>query len=66
MISRVEGTSLPYALVVLAAVGADNLVCLHFHPKVLFDKVHRTEDGEIRIPLAAARTADRADCTEGL
>ena len=66
MISRVAGTSLPYALVVLAAVGADNLVCLHFHPKVLFDKVHRTEDGEIRIPLTAARATYCTDRTEGL
>ena len=39
-------------------MGADDFRFFHFNAEVLPDKVHRREDRQIGIPLAAARTAD--------
>ena len=64
VIDRVEGTTLSDALVVLAAVAADDFMLLHLHTEVLFGKIHGAEDGEVRIPLAAARSSNLADGTE--
>ncbi len=65
VIDRMEGTALCDALVVLAAAAADDLVRFHLHTEMISDKVHGAEDGEVGIPLAAARPSDFADGAEG-
>ena len=58
MVEDGKRAALSDALVVFLGVGADDFRFFHFNAEVLPDKVHRREDRQIGIPLAAARTAD--------
>lgn len=58
----VKGASGLDALIVLGRMGADDVAGFHGDAEVVFGEFHRFCDGEVGIPLAAARSAHGADC----
>ena len=61
MVCRAEGTALSDALIVLRGVAAHDLRLLQRDAEVLLHKIDRRENGQKRVPLAAARAADLTD-----
>ena len=59
-------TAVPDALIVLRGMGTDDLRLLQLHAEVFFYEVDGFQDRQVRVPLAAARTADLADGAERL
>ena len=57
MVCRAEGTALSDALIVLRGVAAHDLRLLQRDAEVLLHKIDRRENGQKRVPLAAARAA---------
>jgi len=54
VVCRAEGTALSDALIVLRGVAAHDLRLLHCNAEVLLHKIDRRENGQKRVPLAAA------------
>ena len=65
MVCRRKGASDTDALVILAGIAAADLGAFHLHAEVLLDEINSSEDGQERVALAAARTADMAYLAEG-
>ena len=59
-----EGAALAHALIIPAAVGTDGDGALHFHPQLLPYKIHRGQDGQEGVPLAASRAAHLTDALQ--
>ena len=59
-----EGAALAHALIIPAAVGTDGDGALHFHPQLLPYKIHRGQDGQEGIPLAATGAAHLTDALQ--
>ena len=63
-IRPVKRASFPDALVVLGRVLTNDCRLFHLNAKVFGDKVDRSQDRQIGIPLAAAWSADLPDGTQ--
>ena len=64
MVRRAEGAALSDALIVLRGVAAHDLRLLQRDAEVLLHKIDCRENGQKRVPLAAARAADLTDLPE--
>ena len=64
MVCRAEGAALSDALIVLRGVTAHDLRLLQCDAEMLLHKIDRRENGQKRVPLAAARAADLTDPPE--
>ena len=64
VVCRGERTALSDALVVLRGIAADDLVLFHLDAEMLSDEINGSQDGEKRISLAAARSADLPNLTQ--
>ena len=63
-VCRAEGAALSDALIVLRGVTAHDLRLLQCDAEMLLHKIDRRENGQKRVPLAAARPADLTDLPE--